>query len=267
MIQTIVVQEMYHFALAANMLVAIKGTLSVADSSFLPTYPTRVLPGEITLDCEVDLQPLSKDQLAVFMEIEKPEFPPIALVLAKRPATIGAFYDTIAAGFRKVNPDIDPAAPYVVIQDILTHMPIPAPKNGQILAIDDAIDAIDRIKQEGEGTEGSPEQPPDGQRQLAHYYVFKQIYRGRKLKPDPNGCWIWSDEPITLPTAPFSQSTATPDPSADFNAKLSSLLISLQNSYTAGGAPPSIAAMVALENAGKTLIKNGVRPEFIWPAS
>jgi hypothetical protein len=40
------------------------------------------------------------------MQIEHPEFPPVALALANPPATIGAFYDTIAYGFATVNPAI-----------------------------------------------------------------------------------------------------------------------------------------------------------------
>ena len=45
MIETIVVQEMFHFALAGNMLSAIGGTPSIANPAFIPSYPTTVLPG------------------------------------------------------------------------------------------------------------------------------------------------------------------------------------------------------------------------------
>jgi Ferritin-like len=85
MIQTIVVQEMYHFALAGNMLTAIGGTPSIANATFLPSYPTHVLPGGIAQKLAVDLKPLTPDQAQVFMQIEYPEFTPVAL--AAGPAT------------------------------------------------------------------------------------------------------------------------------------------------------------------------------------
>src|SRR5438093_2305849 len=90
-IQDIAVQEMYHFALAGNMLTAIGGTPAVANSGFVPSYPTNVLPGGIRMKLPVDLQPLSLNQLQVFMQIEYPEFPPVALAWASVPTTIGAF--------------------------------------------------------------------------------------------------------------------------------------------------------------------------------
>ena len=105
MIQNIVVEEMYHFALAGNMLTAIGGTPSIANATFIPSYPTNVLPGGIPQKLAVDLKPLTPDQVQVFMQIEFPEFLPVALVAG--PATIGAFYDTIAEGFTTVKPAIN----------------------------------------------------------------------------------------------------------------------------------------------------------------
>lgn len=104
MIENVVIQEMNHFALAGNMLAAIGGKPAVSNAAFIPQYPTHTLPGGIRLKHEVALRPLSPLQLAVFMEIEKPEFRPVGLALTSQPATIGAFYDTIAAGFNTVQP-------------------------------------------------------------------------------------------------------------------------------------------------------------------
>jgi len=59
MIEGIVVQEMYHFALAGNMLTAIGGVPNIANPTFLPSYPTNVLPGGIPQKLPVDLQPLT----------------------------------------------------------------------------------------------------------------------------------------------------------------------------------------------------------------
>ncbi len=129
MVQNVVIQEMLHFALAGNMLNAIGRTPSIANAAFLPSYPTHTLPGGIRLRHEVGLKPLSQAQLEVFQEIEKPEFRPVALALTRRPATIGAFYDTIAAGFDKVQPTIDAQAHYVTISEMAPPFaPIDSPK-------------------------------------------------------------------------------------------------------------------------------------------
>src|SRR5580704_8195083 len=57
MIEGIVVQEMYHFALAGNVLTAISGVPNIANAAFIPSYPTNVLPGGIPQKLAVDLQP------------------------------------------------------------------------------------------------------------------------------------------------------------------------------------------------------------------
>ena len=65
MIHGIVVQEMFHFALAGNMPTAIGKAPSIANAAFVPRYPTNVLPGGIPQTLAVDLKPLSLDQLQV----------------------------------------------------------------------------------------------------------------------------------------------------------------------------------------------------------
>jgi hypothetical protein len=251
MIQDIVVQEMYHFALAGNMLTATGGMPSVANAAFLPKYPTNELPGGIPQKLTVDLKPFSPAQAEVFMQIEYPEFPPITLVAAA--ATIGAFYEAIAKGFTAVNPTIDPNA-----------FAINSGEAKPIKSIADALAAIALIKGEGEGTEGSPAQPPTGLTDFAHYYVFKQIYTQKTLVQDAPGHWSFSGSPIPFPTCfDFQQSTATPSPSLAFNKAISQLLTGLQACWTTG-AKPSIGAMFQMKTLGIDLIKQGIRPEFTW---
>jgi len=251
MIQDIVVQEMYHFALAGNMLTAIGGTPNIANAKFIPSYPTNVLPGGIVQKLAVDLKPLTPDQVQVFMQIEYPEFPPVAL--AAGPATIGAFYDTIADGFTTVNPAINPNA----------HA-VNSGETTPIKSIADALAAISLIKGEGEGTQGSPDQPPQGNKTFAHYYVFKEILTEKTLVQDTAGKWSFTGPAIPSPTwFNFQQSTITPSPSLAFNQALAQLLIGLQECWTKG-AKPSIGAMFNLQTLGVDLIKRGIRPEFVW---
>ena len=254
MIGDIVVQEMYHFALAGNMLLAIGGTPSIAHSSFVRAYPTNTLPGDIAQALAVDLQPLSANQLEVFMQIEYPEFPPVALrELARGPATIGDFYDTIASGFTTVNPAILLNANFVSMGE----------EAFQIKSIADALRAIGQIKSEGEGAPGSPDQPAAGGTQLAHYYVFKEILLGKTLVQNA-GQWSFTGAAIRFPSVSnFSQSTITPSPSVAFNQALSQLLSGLQTCWTSGQ-QPNIHAMRNLRGLGQGLIQQGIRPEFLW---
>ncbi|MDI3563943.1 ferritin-like protein [Bradyrhizobium sp. Arg816] len=253
MIEDIVVQEMYHFALAGNMLTAIGGVPSIANAAFIPSYPTNVLPGGILQKLAVDLKPLTPDQVQVFMQIEYPEFPPVALVARTGPATIGDFYDAIVEGFTTVNPAINASA-FAVNSGEATP----------IKSIADAQAAIQLIKGEGEGTEGSPNQPPTGNATFAHYYVFKEIYTEKTLVQDAAGHWSFTGAPIPFPTwFDFQQSTVTPSPSLAFNQALSQLLIGLQTCWTSG-ARPSIGAMFTLQSLGTDLIQQGIRPEFLW---
>lgn len=252
MIQDIVVQEMFHFALAGNMLTAIGQTPSVANAAFVPSYPTHVLPGGIPQRLAVDLRPLSLDQLQVFMQIENPEFPPVALLASLPPATIGAFYDAISTGFTVVNPTIIPNAPFVNMGEAV-----------QIKTIADARAAITRIKIEGEGTQGSPDEPPGDSSQFAHYYTFKEIFTGKTLVQN-NGKWSFTGAAIQFPTVfAFQQSTVSPDPSAAFNQAMAQLLAELETCWTTG-ARPSIGAMFVLQSEGQQLIQQGIRPEFLW---
>lgn len=255
LIEDIVVQEMFHFALAGNMLSAINGTVSIANASFVPVYPTNVLPGGIPQTLPVDLKPLSQQQLEVFMQIELPEFPPIALALdGKPPATIGAFYDTIAVGFTKVNPTINPNANFVNMQEAV-----------KITSIADAQAAIERIKSEGEGTSVSPDQPSVDGTELAHYYTFKEILKGKQLV-QTNGTWGFTGPAIQFPTVTnFTKSTITPSPSLAFSKTFSQLLTSLQSCWTSG-ASVGIGAMFTLKGQGQGLIGQGIQPEFVWIA-
>ncbi|MER8867960.1 ferritin-like protein [Mesorhizobium sp. M0751] len=256
MIHDIVIQEMYHFALAGNMLTAIGGAVDVANAMFIPSYPTDELPGGIPQVLPVDLHPLSMDQLAVFMQIEYPEFPPVALGKSTGPATIGEFYDAIASGFSSLNPTFDPNAFFVDVPDA---SPIRSAADAQL--------AIARIKGEGEGTPGSPDQPPDDAMLLAHYYVFKQIFLGKGLIRDSSGKWTFSGPNIMLPESyNFSQSKADAAMSAAFNQALTELLIGLQECWTAG-TEPDVGAMGQLGRLGRTLIKAGIRPDFLWDSS
>ena len=71
-LETIVVQEMMHMALAANILNAVGGKPSLYSKEFLPSYPSR-LPGGVQHDLIVPIEKLSLGLIRnIFMKIEQP---------------------------------------------------------------------------------------------------------------------------------------------------------------------------------------------------
>jgi len=252
-IHSVVMQEMFHFAIAGNLLSAIGGTPQVANSAFVPAYPTNTLPGGIAQALPIDLLPLSKDQLQVFMQIEKPEFEPVAHVAeVNPPATIGAFYGTISDAFTALQPPINASAPALLRGSAQ-----------RINTVADAIAAIETIKEEGEGTTTSPEEPATDSNSFSHFYLFEEVFKGNKLV-QVGGTWQFTGPAISMPTVfPFTRSAAVPSPSIAFNKALVGLLQGLEACWTAGQAF-SAAAMFNLQAAGSNLIQQGITPEFKW---
>jgi hypothetical protein len=72
LIRSVVVEEMFHMALAGNILNAIGGRPMIDRSGFVPSYPGR-LPGGVRPDLTVHLRACSKKHIAdCFMAIEEP---------------------------------------------------------------------------------------------------------------------------------------------------------------------------------------------------
>jgi hypothetical protein len=247
----VVSQEMFHFALAGNLLTAIGATPRIVHAGFLPKYPLKALPGGIPQRLAIDLKPLTRRQIAVFMQIEYPEFPPIAATLAKRPATSGAFYTTIAKAFDSLQPDIDTHARMVDV-----------PFGKRVGSVADAIAVIERIKNEGEGVQDSPEEPV-ADHNYAHYYLFKEIYVQRRLI-NVGGKWKCEGDPVRLPEVfNFRRCWLRPHLNIAFKRELTRLLTDLQACWTED-APPNVPGMFQLQILGRNLIKRGICPEFYW---
>jgi hypothetical protein len=254
MIQKIVIQEMYHFALAGNMLSAINGPLDFAKPDFIQCYPTNKLPGDIPQMLPVDLRPLSAHQLEVFMQIEEPEY------LTTNP-TIGAFYDTIWSGFKTVGPGFNMNANFVIYGEAVS-----------IKSMTDVQNAITRIKTEGEGTSQTSPDEPDGT--LAHYFTFRGIFKGKTYVRQPDGTWDYTGPPdIKMPsTHAFPTTSANSTDQTVFNQTLTKLLLGLQSCWTDGvpidgfiiddGNTP--VNMPILQSQGTALISQGIRPAFVW---
>jgi len=193
LIRSIVMQEMLHMTISANILIAIGGKPQINRKEFIPDYPGP-LPmniGDLTVGIEAFSIPLVQN---VFMAIEEPEHPiPVKTMLAdeERFATIGQFYQAIQKKILELGQGIfvQPPPPQVVSPWFPPH------KLFEITGPETACAAIEIIVTEGEGTSEDPFQSPGD---LAHYYKFGEIAAGKMLIATPGGGYAYAGAPINF---------------------------------------------------------------------
>ncbi len=203
-IHSIVIEEMLHMTIAANILNALGGHPVINSADFVPEYPGP-LPMGIGNGLIVGLEKYSADVVKnVFMEIEEPENPIVfkSVSLAEMPtySTIGQFYQAIQQKIEELAPDNLPGDKSKQV----TSSFFPADELFPIYTKQNAIDAINIIIEQGEGTSTSPLDQED---ELAHYYRFEELYKGKRLVKDdaaPNGY------SFSGPTIPFSSDGVFP---------------------------------------------------------
>lgn len=253
----IVVEEMAHMALAANVLIAVGGAPIFDKPGFIPIYPGG-LPFKLVdpdgHDVSLDLAPFSIDLVqTVFMRIEQSQNPidypgphgPTVLG-DKEYQTVGEFYHDISAALTAAGSGVITGDPAKQVTQFL---------NGvfTVTNLNDALRAIDTIVQQGEGTVSGP---TSGGGQLAHYYQFAEISRGRTLVPGGPKGYSYSGRPIrhdraeVLPllTNPTSADYAAyPEAqrlSDHFNIQYSNLLRGLHRAFN--GYPNTIQNAIGL---------------------
>lgn len=206
-IHSIVIEEMMHMTISANILNALGGSPSINNPKFVPEYPGP-LPMGIGDGLIVGLAKYSKEQVkSVFMEIEEPEEPldiPVKTKMMAEAApqfhTIGEFYMALSKKIEEIAPDNLPgdAAKQVTSPFFSSDLLFP------ILTKQDAIKAIDIIVEQGEGTETSP---IDFDGEIAHYYRFEELYVGKRLEKDESEKVGYS---FSGPVIPFDPANVQP---------------------------------------------------------
>ena len=217
-IRGIVIEEMLHLSLAANILNAVEGAPDFPGS--VPKYPGKLpmnIGSEPGKPFIVPLKKLSIDTVKdVFMVIEEPENPlvfPEGRTLEKIAPdyhTIGEFYEAVSQLIADLGEKIFKGDPSRQVTGWFGK--------DELFPIDNiaaAQRAIHIIVTQGEGTATSP---AGGDGMVAHYYRFEQIVKGKTLDVnasvpegyswgpppivlDPNGVWPMVDNPpdVTLP--------------------------------------------------------------------
>jgi hypothetical protein len=246
-IHSIVVEEMLHMTISANILNALGGHPKINTPDFVPEYPGNLPMGIGGSDFVVGLEKFSKDVVKnVFMEIEEPEHPIVFPTLMAKAlptfSTIGAFYNAIQAKIEEIAPDTLPGDSALQVTSNFFAADLLYP----ILTKQDAINAINIIIDQGEGTAESP-LGGENDFELAHYYRFEELYYGKKLIKDPNSAngYSFTGPAIPIDTSstgvypifPNTKTTMLPDGSEaknrmnEFNSSYYSLLAGLHDVF------------------------------------
>jgi ferritin-like protein len=262
LIRSVVMEEMLHMVLAANLLNAVGGEPDVCHRKFVPSYPTFLPHSDKAF--QVHLLPFSPEAVDTFLKIERP-MKPGARPRGQKYHTIGQFYSAIREGMellegrarkrgktiftgrrsRQVDGDVwyyGGGGTPIVVHDL-----------------ESARLAIGEIMEQGEGLDHTIF---DGDSrfgqvdELAHYFRFYEIRAGRRYLP--------TDRPGHLPTGPelpvdwSARYPMAPDPKAkgyrtrpevqrlmvDFNQKYTALLQLLHRTFN--GKPATLRDAVPL---------------------
>ena len=224
----IVEQEMLHMGTAANVLAGFGGHPQFVNNSarpdLVPVYPGMLKAG-VHAGLKVHLQPISKDLLLKgFMVIEEPDkIPDFAGGPDFKPTgekTIGEFYGEIL-DYLKTK---DPMAKLDKGKQVDLNF-----GGAAFATVQDAIDGINLIVDQGEGHAGNPYE----NNELAHFYRFGQLYYGKTLTK--NAPFTYTDQPDLVFSARHNVPT-DPNPalSVVFDQNYSKMLKELQDAWDAG---------------------------------
>ncbi len=184
-VSSVLVEEMIHLALAANLLNAVGGEPCLDTPRMLPRHPRTLPHGDRSL--ELSLVPFGPEALEMFLRLEQPA-PPDAPAEGDRYETIGQFYDAVERALRDLCAELgeekvfsgDPARQ--VAGGHFLH------SGGRLIAITDlssALAALEEIVEQGEGTargevwDGDQDIFHPDRDEVAHYYRFQELKLGR----------------------------------------------------------------------------------------
>jgi hypothetical protein len=270
LIRSVVMEEMLHVTIAANLLNALGGAPAINTPGFIPSYPGP-LPMNVHGGLTVGLAPLSKALIHdVFMEIEMPEDPrnfPVApaAVAANGFGTIGAFYGAVIDKIKELGNSAFIGKPE---RQVVDNNWFPAGELFPVRDVASAVRAVSIIVRQGEGTSDDPLEA-DGQ--PAHYYRFAEMFYGRRLIPDrtvPEG-YSYGGAPIPFDAsgiwdmipnpklASYSAGSTARAYAERFSVIYTKLLHGLHRTFN--GAPkylvPAIGVMYELRLAAEALIE------------
>lgn len=187
-ISSVVVEEMLHLTLAANLLNAVSGRPRLAIPKMMPGYPCSLPHGDRSF--EISFLRFGPEAIKTFLKIERPSStgsPPEG----DNYETIGQFYDAIRRGLRELSATLGEATvfcgdPARQITDEHIYS-----GSGRIIAVNNlasALVAVEEIVEQGEGAghvqvwDGDCDVFHPKRDQVAHYYRFQELKLGRRYR-------------------------------------------------------------------------------------
>ncbi|MEO6528954.1 MAG: ferritin-like protein, partial [Gemmatimonadaceae bacterium] len=188
LIRSVVMEEMLHMVLAANLLNAIGGKPSIDHDTFVPSYPTFLPHSDDAF--KVELLPFGTRAIDTFLKIERPAAPGVKPKVSGY-STIGQFYLAILEAFKRL------ASTEAGARELFSgHRSRQVSGStwyygggGDPIEVHDlatAKRAIEEIAEQGEGLDHTIFDGDDqfGQvDELAHYFRFYEIRCGRRYLP------------------------------------------------------------------------------------
>jgi len=256
-IQSVVLEEMLHLTLAANLLNAVGGRPVLDSPDLLPAYPA-FLPHS---DCRVELslRPLSRTAVEGFMAIEHP-CAPDSSSQSDAFATIGQFYRAIDEALVYLCAELGESAlfcgdPHRQVTDAVYYG-----GSGRIVAVTDlesARRALGEIVEQGEGIDhdsiydGDKDMFHPERDSVGHYFRFQELLLRRGYAPGdtpssgPSGAEIavdWSAvHPMRVNPRSSDHAAGTPvhEAMAAFNSSYCTVLQLLEQTFN--GVPTLLA--------------------------
>ncbi|HXR44634.1 MAG TPA: ferritin-like protein [Pseudolysinimonas sp.] len=271
-IRSVMLEEMLHLTLAANLLNAVRGEPSLTRHGFVPRYPHRLpFSGD---RFEISIERFSKRALETFLAIERPEGPR-ARPEARKLHTIAQFYAAVRDGIDDLCDRLGEKA--VFSGDVARQIqPGAYYAAGELIVVtnrDTAHQAITEIAEQGEGAHDSvfdADQSICGEgREPAHFYRFLQLVKGRLYrtgdtpKSGPSGARIDVDFDAVYPMRPNARAKDYPAGSQvrgaleAFGHGYGQLLASLEAAFNGQPArmTEGMARMFALRDQARALMQ------------
>lgn len=219
-IREVVVEEMLHLTLAANVLNAVGGKPDLTAPDFVPSYPAPLPDGEH--DFEVSLRPFSHEALETFIKIERPACPlatssnatgarmvkrtpsatssnatgawmvkrtrPLALAMNNPDNTewsyysIGEFYKAIQIGLKHLSEKMSASELFNGDPKLQVGPEVYYSGGGKVTKVVDLDTALQALELIIEQGEGYTEKPFNEEGELAHEYRFEQLLLGKLYK-------------------------------------------------------------------------------------
>ncbi len=293
-IRVIVVEEMLHLTLAANVLNAIGGAPNLIKEGFVPEFPTYLPNGEE--DFEVNIESFSPKTIDNFLMIERPareyqdghvpkQFTSFKNTSRKRilPTyisaegeekhfySIGEFYAFIGEGLTKLSLKLGEEEFFKGDPERQITPEYYYSGGGEIIPVtnlESALEAIRLISEQGEGFEGAIY---DNEGELSHYYRFEQIKLGRYYlagdtagNPKGKELTIDWDAVYNIKTNPkmedYPEESELYEANVKFNTYYKNFLAKINDAFN--GNPqnliPAIGEMFVLKNMAYELIHNPI---------